>query len=88
MKITDCWLQSSRIAQSGDNGLADREMIADLLKLGIDFYQFHYPADITPRSTLQEWSSILGSEKLWLAPRIAPDQSFDEDACPWPTPGF
>ena len=61
----------------------DRKMIADLCKLGIDFYQFHYSADRTPRSRLQEWSSILGPEKLWLAPKIAPDQSFDEDALPW-----
>ncbi|MCH2387697.1 MAG: phosphoribosylanthranilate isomerase [Opitutales bacterium] len=60
----------------------DREIFTDLLKLGIDFYQFHYPADVTQRSMLQEWSSIFGPEKLWLAPRIAPDQSFDEDALP------
>ncbi len=60
----------------------DRKMFTDLLKLGIDFYQFHYPADITQRSMLQEWSSIFGPEKLWLAPRIAPDQSFDEYALP------
>ena len=63
--------------------LPDREMIADLLKLGIDFYQFHYPADRTPRSTLREWSSILGPERLWLAPRIGPAHSFDEDALPF-----
>ena len=60
----------------------DRKMIVDLQELGIDFYQFHYPANSAPRSTLQEWSSILGPEKLWLAPRIAPEDGFDEDALP------
>ncbi|MAM90701.1 MAG: phosphoribosylanthranilate isomerase [Opitutaceae bacterium] len=62
--------------------LPDRETIVSLQELGINFYQFHYPAEETPQSTIQEWSSILGPEKLWLAPRITPPDIFQEDCLP------
>lgn len=58
----------------------DVELIFRLQALGIDYFQFHYPAAETPLSKLREWSKALGPDRLWLAPRIAPGERFDEGA--------
>lgn len=44
---------------------------------GIDFFQVHFP-DGTPASTLEQWKSAVGAERLWLAPRLPPGAPFPE----------
>ena len=43
-----------------------------------DFYQLHFPLT-TPTERIREWSSIVGYEKLWLAPQIPPGEPFPVD---------
>jgi phosphoribosylanthranilate isomerase len=46
-----------------------------MLDLGFDFFQVHFDLGI-PISSLATWSETVGAEKLWLAPRIPPGESF------------
>lgn len=38
---------------------------------GFDYFQIHFRAD-APASQLQAWSGIVGSKRLWLAPKLPP----------------
>lgn len=45
---------------------------------GFDYFQIHFGADFD-HSNLAEYSKIVGKEKLWLAPRLAYEDTFTED---------
>ena len=45
---------------------------------GFDYFQIHFGADFD-HSNLAEYSKIVGKEKLWLAPRLASEDTFTED---------
>ena len=47
------------------------------LELGFDKFQIHFP-HTTPDSTIDEWSRVVGTEYLWLAPRIPQGKDFPE----------
>lgn len=38
---------------------------------GFDFFQFHFRHDL-PVAAIEEWSELVGAEKLWLAPKLPP----------------
>ena len=40
-----------------------------------DFFQIHFPLS-TPTATIESWSNEVGRERLWLAPKIPPSESF------------
>ncbi|MDQ8207939.1 hypothetical protein QEH52_10480 [Coraliomargarita sp. SDUM461003] len=42
---------------------------------GFDYFQIHCPVD-TDTATLRAWSQLVGRERLWLAPRMAPEDCF------------
>jgi phosphoribosylanthranilate isomerase len=42
---------------------------------GFDFFQIHCGLQIS-LATLAAWSGLVGPEKLWLAPRVPPEDSF------------
>ena len=47
-------------------------------ELPFDYYQLHFD----PQKDLEmvsDWIQIVGREQLWLAPKIAPDQSFPKE---------
>ena len=43
---------------------------------GFDRFQLHF-RDETPLAQVQAWSQRVGPERLWLAPRLAPESRFD-----------
>ena len=45
---------------------------------GFDYFQIHFGADFD-HSNLAEYSKIVGKEKLWLAPRLASEDTFTEN---------
>lgn len=47
--------------------------LAALDQLGFDYFQVHFRAD-TPVATLAQWSQLIGRLRLWLAPKLPPDQ--------------
>lgn len=51
------------------------KMYADF---GFDKFQIHCEANVD-LATVAAWSSIVGRENLWLAPRIAPDTPFPQE---------
>ncbi|MGZ0655008.1 phosphoribosylanthranilate isomerase [Coraliomargarita sp. W4R53] len=51
------------------------EALARYRDAGFDYFQIHC-ATHTEVATLAEWSSIVGKERLWLAPRVAPEDAF------------
>ncbi len=48
------------------------------LYAGFDYFQIHFGADFD-HSNLAKYSKIVGKEKLWLAPRLASEDTFSED---------
>lgn len=56
----------------------DFEKIISMKKRGFRYFQFHFPLDLD-LSIIQEWSKIVGSSNLWLAPKIPPDTKFPEN---------
>lgn len=45
---------------------------------GFDYFQIHFGVEFE-HSMLAEYSKIVGKEKLWLAPRLASEDTFPED---------
>ena len=45
---------------------------------GFDYFQIHFGVDFE-HSMLAEYSKIVGKEKLWLAPRLASEDTFPND---------
>ncbi|MFL3659337.1 MAG: phosphoribosylanthranilate isomerase [Opitutales bacterium] len=57
--------------------VAPGEALVDSLEaLGFEYFQIHYPLNIG--SLAREWSERLTPSKLWLAPKIGPNDSLDE----------
>lgn len=54
------------------------QYLAASQSFSFDFYQLHFSLT-TPLERIREWSSIVGHDKLWLAPQIPPGQPFPED---------
>ena len=55
-----------------------REDLKNYLDAGFDYFQIHFGADFE-HYNLAEYSEIVGKEKLWLAPRLASEDTFSED---------
>ena len=49
------------------------EALEKRLDLGFDFFQIHFDVATTPREVITRWSSIVHRERLWLAPRLKPE---------------
>lgn len=65
----------------GQRVVVDVDPAADRLEnlgdLGFDYFQIHFDLD-TSLSSLAAWSGIVGADRLWLAPRIAPADAFPQ----------
>ncbi len=58
------------------------DYLSKIVNLGFDFYQLHFPCEINPER-VSEWANIAGKDKLWLAPRISPQDDFPVDLLPF-----
>ena len=56
----------------------DPVRLAQLKNEGFSLFQLHFPFDL-PRDRIGEWAQAVGSENLWLAPKLPPRESFPED---------
>ena len=63
-----------RVAVDVATSLEDLKSYSDA---GFDYFQIHFGADFE-HSNLAEYSKIVGKEKLWLAPRLASEDTFPE----------
>lgn len=54
----------------------------EIVNRGFDFYQLHFPSN-TNLDRISEWARIVGKEKLWLAPKVAPGEIFPEQFLPY-----
>lgn len=60
--------------------LPDSSLLETLCGHGFGIIQIHYAQAATDIERLEQWSTLVGPEKLWLAPRRAPGESLDERA--------
>ena len=56
----------------------DDNVLEARAKLGFDFFQIHFDAEETPVERIAGWSKIVGVSRLWLAPRIRPEDHLPE----------
>ena len=64
-----------RVAVDVATSLEDLKSYSDA---GFDYFQIHFGAGFD-HSNLVEYSNIVGKEKLWLAPRLASEDTFPEN---------
>ena len=64
-----------RVAVDVATSLEDLKSYSDA---GFDYFQIHFGASFE-HSKLAAYSKIVGKEKLWLAPRLASEDTFPED---------
>lgn len=48
------------------------EEVKAMLEAGFDFFQIHFRTTISQRE-IEEWSEIVGPDRLWLAPKLPPE---------------
>jgi len=60
----------------------DPSFLREIYKLGFDFFQLHFPSSVDP-NRVSEWTEIVGSGNLWLAPKVHPSDSFPEQLLPF-----
>ncbi len=46
--------------------------LTEMMAAGFDFFQIHHRADL-PVATIAGWSETVGADRLWLAPKLAPE---------------
>ena len=54
------------------------EKVISMKEVGFNYFQFHFPLDFDMKK-VRQWSELVGSSKLWLAPKIPPGVDFPED---------
>lgn len=57
------------------NVMTSSDELKKMLDLGFDYFQIHFDLGID-YSNIASWSKIVGADKLWLAPRIPPNETF------------
>jgi phosphoribosylanthranilate isomerase len=60
----------------------DPSFLREICQWGFDFFQLHFLGSVDP-DRISEWSEIVGSENLWLAPKLHPSDSFPEQLLPF-----
>lgn len=53
-----------------------------ILDLPFDYYQFHFDP-LKDLNLVEEWVSTISRERLWLAPKISPEQTFPMPLLKW-----
>lgn len=73
-KIADKLPKISRVAVSVNS---DLDTLKRFEEAGLDFFQIHFKQDEDGVARAKAWSETVGPDRLWLAPKIAPHESFD-----------
>jgi phosphoribosylanthranilate isomerase len=60
----------------------DIEYLKIIEAFGFGYYQLHFSFDF-PRENIEQWSKLIGVEKLWLAPKLPKGVAFPEDILPY-----
>lgn len=68
--------EGKRVVVDVETGIDD---LKRLRELGFDYFQIHTRQEVS-FETLAAYSDIVGKEHLWLAPRVAPGDTFPEAA--------
>jgi phosphoribosylanthranilate isomerase len=55
--------------------------LAKLADLGFDYFQIHFAVETPPHQVLA-WAETVGPERLWLAPKLPPDQDVHPEWLP------
>ncbi len=55
----------------------EAEALSEMRRLGFDFFQIHFELSV-PVATVARWSATVGKERLWLAPKLPPQEQFPE----------
>ncbi|MCH6256141.1 phosphoribosylanthranilate isomerase [Puniceicoccaceae bacterium K14] len=55
----------------------ETEELQEFVDEGFDFFQVHFPVGLA-KERISGWAQTTGSKRLWLVPKIAPDECFDE----------
>lgn len=58
----------------------ERELVA-LRAMDFDFFQIHFRADL-PLATVASWATVIGSARIWLAPKLPPGSDVHPDWFP------
>lgn len=53
----------------------DLYTLAQLEGMGFDYFQLHFPVGLSEE--VEGWSKLVGSERLWIAPKLPPGVRFD-----------
>jgi phosphoribosylanthranilate isomerase len=73
-------------APAGGRVLVDVEPSAESLRQyaagDFDYFQLHTSTSVSEQ-LLKDWSSVVGVERLWLAPRLKPGEAFSEHFLPY-----
>lgn len=56
----------------------DSTALKERVDLGFDYSQIHFDNATTPRDRVEGWSKAIGTPRLWLAPRLRPDEKFPD----------
>lgn len=56
--------------------------LAEMNVAGFDFFQIHFRHDL-PATTVASWAEAVGSERLWLAPKLPPGVSVPASVLPF-----
>lgn len=51
------------------------EVLSEYRSLPFDFFQIHFDLDIAI-ATVAAWSGLVGRERLWMAPRVPPQEAY------------
>lgn len=54
------------------------EELAAFKAAGFDFFQIHFRPEHVSAARLAEWSGVVGAERLWLAPKLRPEDDVSE----------
>lgn len=56
----------------------DEALIASLQDIGFEHFQIHYSQVDTEWDRIKKWSNLVGTARLWLAPKKPPEEGLDE----------
>jgi phosphoribosylanthranilate isomerase len=60
----------------------DSTTLRERVDSGFDYCQIHFDNETTPTERVTSWHKAIGGQRLWLAPRLKPDEAFPEPLLP------
>lgn len=60
----------------------DSTTLRERVDAGFDYCQIHFDNETTPSDRVESWHKAIGAQRLWLAPRLKPEEPFPEHLLP------